>query len=186
MEKVYVFLADGFEEVEALSPVDLLRRAGVEVCMVSVTGNLTVKGSHGISVLADALFEETDFSDADYLMLPGGMPGTKNLGAHEGLCTLLKNAQAENKGIAAICAAPSVLGDLGLLEGKEAVCYPGFESRLRGAKVSGAYAVADGSLVTGKGMGAAVLFGLKLVEVLKGKDTADELKANIQYPGDCE
>ena len=134
MEKAYVFLADGFEEIEGLTVVDILRRAGADTQTVSVMGRKEITGSHRITLQADLVFEETSFEDGTLFVLPGGMPGTKHLGAHEGLTSLLKKAAAEGKRVAAICAAPSVLGDLGLLEGKHAVCYPGFEDRLKGAQ----------------------------------------------------
>ena len=130
MAKVYIFIADGFEEIEALTVVDLLRRAAIEISMISISGVIEVKGAHNISVLADALFEETDFNDADLLVLPGGMPGTTHLMEHEGLSNLLKEFHKKNKNLAAICAAPSVLGAKGILAGKRATCYPGFESKL--------------------------------------------------------
>ena len=127
MSKLYIFLADGFEEIEGLTVVDVLRRAGVEVTMVSVMGKKDIVGAHHITLEADALFEECDFSDGDMFVLPGGMPGTLHLGEHQYLAELLKKADQEKKGIAAICAAPSVLGDLGLLRSRKATCYPGFE-----------------------------------------------------------
>ena len=133
MKKVSIFLAEGFEEVEALTPADLLRRAGAEVTLVSIKAEKTVTGSHGISITADRLFEETDYEDADLLVLPGGMPGTLNLKACEPLLALLKEHNAKGKKLAAICAAPTVLGHAGLLNGKNATCYPGCEDGLTGA-----------------------------------------------------
>ena len=131
MAKVYEFLANGFEEVEALAPVDILRRGGVEVKMVSITGSNLVESSHGVVVKADLLFENiTDFSDADLLMLPGGMPGSKNLNEHEGVRKALKEQFEKGKRVAAICAAPLVLASVGLLKGKKATIYPGMESYL--------------------------------------------------------
>lgn len=181
MSKVYVFLADGLEEIEGLTVVDLLRRAEVEVCTVSVTGRKTVAGAHKIEIGADALFEETDFSDADMLVLPGGMPGTKNLGAHEGLGKLLRSENEKGTGIAAICAAPSVLGDMGLLDGKTAVCYPGFEERLTGASIGSATVATDGNITTSRGMGTAIDFGLELVKRLCGEERAENLAKSIIY-----
>lgn len=181
MSKVYVFLADGLEEIEGLTVVDLLRRAGVEVCMVSVTGKRMVTGAHKIEIGADGLFEEMNFADADILVLPGGMPGTKNLGAHEGLSRLLKEANEKKTGIAAICAAPSVLGDMGLLAGKLATCYPGFEERLVGASVSDAAVITDGNITTSRGMGTAIDFGLALVKRLCGEEKAENLAKSIIY-----
>ena len=134
MKTMYVFLADGFEEIEALAPIDVMRRAGLAVTTVSVTGNLTVQGAHGILVVADAAFDALDDADAALLFLPGGLPGATNLEAHAGLGTLLKaKANAEGVVLSAICAAPLVLGGLGLLQGKQATCYPGFENTMVGA-----------------------------------------------------
>jgi 4-methyl-5(b-hydroxyethyl)-thiazole monophosphate biosynthesis len=178
--KVFIFLADGFEEIEAIAPIDIFRRANVEVVTVSISGNKSVIGAHNVCVLADCLFSETDFSDNDLLFLPGGMPGTKNLDAHEGLNQLLK-LQAENgKNIAAICAAPSILGKMNLLKDKEAICYPGFEDQLYGAILSKEKIVKSGNISTAKGAGVAIQFALKLVEELKGKETADKIAAAIQ------
>ncbi len=178
---IYEFLAIGFEEVEAIAPVDLLRRAGKEVQTVSVTGGKTVNGAHGIPVVADLLFEEADFSDAELLMLPGGMPGTTNLGAHEGLCALLKEQSAKGGRIAAICAAPTVLGALGILEGKKATCYPGCESGMSGAFPQTDTVVTDGNITTSKGPGTAVAYGLELVRLLYDEKTANELADAFQY-----
>jgi 4-methyl-5(b-hydroxyethyl)-thiazole monophosphate biosynthesis len=181
VKKVYVFLAEGFEEVEALLPVDLLRRAGVEAEMVSVTGNRMVKSSHSVKIEADRLYEEIKVKEADMLVLPGGMPGTRNLAAHTGLCEALKSFHKEGKPVAAICAAPSVLGANGILEGKRATCYPGFEGELKGAKVVAEPSVTDGNVITGKGAGAATEFALALVEKLISKEKALEIKAQIQF-----
>ena len=181
MSKVYVFLAEGFEEIEGLTVVDLLRRAKIETEMVSIMEGKQIKGSHGIKVTADSMFEDVDFSDADLLVLPGGMPGTLNLGNHEGLCELLKKHYGENKMIAAICAAPSVFGQLGFLNGRIATCYPGFESKLEGAIVCATKVAVDENVVTAKGMGAAIDFSLKLIELLVSKETADEISQGIIY-----
>ena len=181
MSKVYVFLAEGFEEIEGLTVVDLLRRAKVETEMVSIMDTKMVKGSHGIEVNADSLFAEHDYEDAALLVLPGGMPGTLNLGNHEGLCELLKKQYAENKMIAAICAAPSVFGQLGFLNGRVATCYPGFESKLEGAIVCAAKVAVDGNVTTSKGMGTAIDFSLKLIEQLVDQQTALEIGQGIMY-----
>lgn len=181
MEKAYIFLADGFEEIEGLTVVDILRRAGIGIRMISIMGRKQVKGSHGITVEADALYEDTDLGDGTLYILPGGMPGTRYLGEHAALCRLLKEAAAAEKKIAAICAAPSVLGDLGLLEGKQAVCYPGFEDRLKGAKVLQEPVAVSGSVTTSRGMGTAIPFALALVAGLKGQEAADELGKSIIY-----
>jgi len=154
--KAMVFLADGFEEIEAIAPIDIMRRAGIEVTTISVSREKEVRGAHGVLVEADRLFEEVSFSDADLLFLPGGMPGTKNLNAHDGLKQLLLKHANEGKKLAAICAAPSILGELGLLKGKEAVCFPGFEETLKGAIVSDKKVVQSGNIITGKAAGAAI------------------------------
>lgn len=179
MKKVSLFLADGCEEIEALTVVDVLRRSEVLVETVSVTGKNWVTGAHQIEVKADAVFEEVDFSETEMLVLPGGMPGTLHLQAHEGLAGLLRTFEREHKYIAAICAAPSVLGDMGILKGKKACCYPGFEGRLTGAEVVTEPAVQDGCVITGRGMGTAIPFALKLTEVLCGKEKAEEVRKSI-------
>lgn len=181
MGRVYVFLADGFEEIEGLTVVDLLRRAGAEVVTVSINGTKQICGSHKIEIGADAIFEETDFSDAELLVLPGGMPGTKYLGAHEGLTGLLRQTNEAGGGIAAICAAPSVLGDLGILKGKKATSFPGFEERLAGAEVQTCSVVTDGNVTTSRGMGTAIDFGLELVRRLFGEEKAEDLAKAIIY-----
>ncbi len=181
MEKAYIFLADGFEEIEGLTVVDILRRAGVEIQMVSIMGRKELTGSHGIPVVVDAVFEEVDFSDGTLFVLPGGMPGTKRLAAHGGLAALLKEKNAEGKRLAAICAAPSVLGGLGLLEGRRAACYPGFEEALTGAEASFDPVVVCGNVTTSRGMGTAIPFALALTEQLAGKEKADALAKGIIY-----
>ena len=181
MSKVYVFLADGFEEIEGLTVVDMLRRAGIETEMVSIMEAKQVNGAHGIPVIADSLFEDHAYEHAKMLVLPGGMPGTLNLGNHEGLCTLLKKHYEEEKMIAAICAAPSVFGQLGFLEGRVATCYPGFEEKLKGAIVCQTKVAVDGNVVTSKGMGTAIDFSLKLIELLKDKETAEKIGTGIIY-----
>lgn len=185
MGRVYLFMADGFEEVEGLTVVDILRRAGIGISTVSVTGSRSICGAHDIHVEADILFEECDFSDAQMLVLPGGMPGTRNLGQHRGLSELLKEAAGEGRKIAAICAAPSVLGDLGLLEGKEAVCYPGFEDRLRGARVLTEDVAVDGNITTSRGLGTAIPFALKLAEQLVGSSEAAKIGHSIMFLKNC-
>lgn len=181
MANVYVFTADGFEEIEGLTVVDLLRRAGADLKMVSISDGLSVKGAHGIEIKADVFFEDVDYDSADLFVLPGGMPGTRYLGEHEGLCELLKKAAEEGKKVAAICAAPSVLGKLGILEGKQAVCYPGFEEMLTGAEVSEAEAVRDGNITTSRGLGTAIPFALELISQLYGEEKALEIKKSVIY-----
>ena len=176
---VFIFLADGFEEIEAIAPIDIFRRADIDVTIISVTNEKLVRGAHNISVLADKIFSEADFSVNDLLYLPGGMPGTKNLGEHEGLMNLILKQAGEHKKIAAICAAPSILGKLGLLKGKEAICYPGFEEQLTGAVLSKEKIVESGFISTAKGAGVAVQFAIKLVEILKGKAVAEKISLSV-------
>ena len=181
MSKVYVFLADGFEEIEGLTVVDLLRRAGEEVETVSIMGRKMIEGSHKIKVEADALFEETDFTEGKMLVLPGGMPGTRHLGAYKPLTDMLCDWDTKGKQLAAICAAPSVFGDLGILNGKEAVCYPGFEERLTGSTIGeGTVAVTD-HVITSRGMGTAIDFAAALIARLQDEKKAEEIKASIIY-----
>ncbi|MBP3395986.1 MAG: DJ-1/PfpI family protein [Clostridia bacterium] len=175
---VYMFLANGFEEIEALCPLDLLRRAGVEVTTVGIGGD-SIRGSHGITVQAD--IPDTLYSDSapDMLILPGGMPGSKNLDESRIVDAALRVGAKRGAYLAAICAAPMVLGRRGLLEGKEAICYPGFEGELKGATISEKRVVRDGNIITGAGMGVALEFGLALVSVLKGEDAARKLRAAV-------
>lgn len=175
---IYMFLADGFEEVEALAPLDLLRRAGLSVTTVGVGGK-TVTGAHGISVLADMADKDYADSAPEMIFLPGGMPGTLNLAASTVVQSAIATAVKQNTYIAAICAAPSILGDLGLLRGKEAICYPGFEDRLVGATLSNHRVVRDGKILTAAGMGVAVEFGLAIVEELLGRQKAEELRRAV-------
>ncbi len=181
MKKAYVFFAPGFEEVEALTPVDLLRRAGVEVKLISVSDSLQVTGSHGISVLTDLLFDEAGDIEADLLVLPGGQPGTTNLKSCGRLLELLRDFDERGKKLGAICAAPTVLGKAGLLKGKKAVCYPGCEGELEGAKVSKERVVTDGNITTSRGVGTAIPFALALIEELEGKEKAEQIRNSIVY-----
>ena len=173
--KVFAFLADGFEEIEAVTTIDILRRAEIETIIVSISESKEVTGAHGIPVVADSLFVETDFSSADLLFLPGGMPGTKHLGEHAELVQLLINHANNGKKIAAICAAPTVLAKVGILKGKEAVCYPGYECELTETTISTQNVVKSENIITGKGPGTTIQFALKLVEELKGKTIADSI-----------
>ena len=175
MAVVYAFLADGLEEVECLATADVLIRAGVKVKLVSITGKKEVKGAHGFGIHADALLHEVDPMKADLLFLPGGMPGTKNLMACKPLCDALVHADAAGKRLAAICAAPMVLGKLGLLKGRKATCYPSFEQYLEGAECVSEPVVRDGNIITGMGPGAAMEFALTIVDLLAGKEKVDEL-----------
>lgn len=182
MSKIcYVFLAEGFEEVEALTVVDLLRRDKIKVEMVSVAGTEMVTGSHGISVNADVKLKEVDLKQAGLLVLPGGMPGTKNLAACEPLADMLKEFHATNRRIAAICAAPSILGRLGLLEGRKVVCYPGYEEELLGAEVLKEEVVTDGNITTSRGLGTAIPFGIELIRLVDSETEAGAMKSKIVY-----
>lgn len=180
MVKICVFLADGFEEIEGLSVVDICRRAGIDVTTASINGTLQVQGAHAIPVGADALFEEVDFASMDGIVLPGGMPGTKYLQEHEGVNAQAKQFAADGRLTAAICAAPSVFGNAGILDGIPATCYPGFETP--GATWTGESVVVCGNIITGKGPGVAALFALALVTYLVGEEKAAELKASMQMP----
>lgn len=184
MSKVSIFVVEGMEEVECLAVADVLKRGGVEVETVSVSGRRMVESSHKVTVLADCVIEEADFSHSDLLFLPGGMPGTTNLGAHSEVCALLKEFAASGKRLAAICAAPSVLGDLGLLTGKTATCYPGFESHLTGATYTRQGVITDGNITTARGVGFAIDLGLELLRLLEGPEKSAAVKASIQHP-DC-
>lgn len=181
MSRVYVFLADGFEEIEGLTVVDILRRAGVDTTTVSIMKDRNIMGSHQIPVKADACFGKVDFSGGELLVLPGGMPGSRYLAEHEALGALLKSYVKDGKKAAAICAAPGVLGGLGILEGKKAACYPGVEEKLTGAQVLYEEVVRDGNVTTSRGMGTAIPFALDLVSQLVSPEKAEELKKNIIY-----
>lgn len=181
MKKIGVFMADGCEEIEALTVVDLARRAGIEVAMISTNGKKEVKGSHGIVFQSDIPAEFMDFDMLDGVVLPGGMPGTLNLGQNDFVQTAIASFATEGKLVAAICAAPSVLGMAGLLRDKKAVCYPGFEEQLFGAEVLKCSVVRDGNIITSRGMGTAIDFGLAIVEYLMGEEKAQELGKGIIY-----
>ena len=182
MKTMYVFLAVGFEEIEALAPVDVMRRAGLAVTMVSVSDELVVRGAHGIPVVADATFAALDFADAALLFLPGGLPGATNLEAHAELGQLLVAKAAEDEVVvSAICAAPLVLGGLGLLQGKQATCYPGFEDTMKGATYTAAKVTVDGNIFTACGPAAAWELGFTFVEHFCGTEKADELRRGMQF-----
>ncbi|WP_461809762.1 DJ-1 family glyoxalase III [Faecalimonas sp.] len=180
-KKVCVFLADGFEEVEGLTVVDILRRADIKVETVSVTGDREIHGAHEINVQADTLFEEANFENAEMLILPGGMPGTLHLQEHKGLEALLRKFYGNKKYVAAICAAPTIFGKLGFLEGRKATCYPEMEEGLSGANVIKDMVAVDGHVITSRGMGTAIPFALCLIELLIGKEKSEEIRASIIY-----
>ena len=176
MKKAYVFLATGFEEVEAIGTIDVLRRGGMHVVTVSMTGAATVKGGHDIPVVADGLFEDLSYADADILVLPGGGP---MLNDYEALKKEIVRHHDAGKPLAAICAAPLVFGGLGLLEGKRATCYPGFEEYLKGATVVNVPTVTDGSIITGRGPGLVFDFGLAILEHLEGLESAKQVAKDL-------
>jgi len=176
---IYLFLAQGFEEAEAITPLDLLRRAGAEIQTVGVGGKRIV-GSHGVEVTADLEEAQLNLRDMEMVILPGGMPGTRNLEDSPMVRASISYCAQNGKKIAAICAAPSILGHMDLLSGHRAVCYPGYEKDLNGAEVMMDPVCVSGNYITARGAGVAVLFGLKLVEVLFGKQKSDEIKEKVQ------
>lgn len=176
---LYMFFADGFEEVEAIAALDVIRRANIEIKSVGV-GSKEITGSHGITVICDSLINELTEADIDGVILPGGMPGTLNLQNSKSVNEAVDYCFENNKLIAAICAAPMILGQKGLLKGKNAVCFPGFENDLIGATVSDKYVCTDGNIITAKGMGSAINFGLAIVEYFKDFETAEKLRGTLQ------
>lgn len=176
---VYIFLADGFEIIEALSPVDMLRRAGIEVKTVGVTGQV-VQASCGVKVTADVMPEEVSIESAQAVVIPGGLPGVTNLEESEFVKDCVLKAADSGKFVCAICAGPSLIGKLGLLKGKNAISYPGFEQYLEGAEISSEYVVRDGNFITARGAGVSVDFGLEIVAALNGKEASDKVRKTIQ------
>lgn len=181
MNKTFIFLAEGYEEVEMLTVVDMLRRAGISINMVSITGCMDVTSSHNVTIEADMLFEDADFETADMLILPGGVPGTPNLLAFKPLTDKLVEFNNKGKYLAAVCAAPSILGELGILKGKKATCYPGYEEKLTGAEYVKQPVVTDGNVITSRGMGTCIEFSGAIITALAGSDKADEIKTKIIY-----
>ncbi len=181
MKKVMVFLAEGFEEIEAVTPIDLLRRAGVDCETVSIMGERNVKGARGVTYQADTLFDKEKCEKAEAIILPGGMPGTKNLMNHTQLAELLKEFDKKQKWIAAICAAPMILGHLGLLEGKKATIYPGMEEELKGAVPVTDEVCQQGHIITSRGAGTAIPFALCLIQNLIDEKTAKQIGDSIVY-----
>lgn len=176
---VYLFLADGFEIIEAMAPVDMLRRAKIEVKTVGVTGK-TVLASCGVEVNADITIEDFEYEDVDAVILPGGMPGTLNLEGSDAVQSVIDSAVKDEAFVCAICAAPSILGHKGLLKGKNAIAYPGFESALEGAVISEEYVVRDGKFITARGAGVATEFGLEIVKALAGEKVSEDVRKAIQ------
>lgn len=181
MKKAYVFMANGFEDIEAIGTIDILRRGGVDVKTVSITGSNTVESTHSISIEADMMIEDGDFSDADALVLPGGLPGATNLNDHEGVRNALMIQAEKGKIVAAICAAPLVLGGLGLVNGKRATCYPGFEKYLTGAEYTKEICTVDGNVTTGEGPGATFDFAYALLTQLEGAEIVAKLQQGMMY-----
>lgn len=181
MANTAIFLANGFEEIEALTVVDILRRAQIGITTVSITGSKNVEGSHGIKVEADEIFDNYDFGNTDMIILPGGMPGTKNLDACAPLKAKIEEYNNNDKMLAAICAAPTVYGKMGLLNGKRACCYPGCEGDLLGASVTTDPVTKDGNIITSRGMGTAIEFALAILENFKGKEAAQQMAKAIVY-----
>lgn len=180
-KKIGIFFGTGYEEIEALTVVDICRRAGLSIDMISISDEKKVIGSHGIGVEMDQLLKEVDFTKLDMIVLPGGMPGTKNLEACEKLMKQVDSFIEDGKYVAAICAAPSILGHKGVLQGKNACCYPGFEKDLEGATVLQDEVVVSDKLIMSRGMGCAIAFSLKIVEILVGEEKAGELAKGIIY-----
>ena len=177
--KALVHLASGFEEIEAISIVDVLRRANIDTKMVSINDELQVTGAHGIVVSADIVMSNADYNSADILILPGGMPGTKNLAECSELLNKLQAHYDNKKWLAAICAAPLVFGRMGLLEGKTATCYPSFEPELKGATLSDEKVVVCQNIITGKGPGVTIDFALEIVKLLENEDLAAQLAEGL-------
>ena len=178
---IYVFLATGFEDIEALAPVDIMRRAGLKVQTVSITGERVVESAHGVGIVSDLLLHDVDFSEAEMLVLPGGLPGSTNLDACQPLTQAIARHYEAGGAIAAICAAPLVFGHLGLLQGHRATCYPGIEPELKGAVCTSAIVERDENIITGKGPGAAFEFGYTIVEFFRGKGVSQVLREGMIY-----
>jgi 4-methyl-5(b-hydroxyethyl)-thiazole monophosphate biosynthesis len=179
MKKAAIFLATGFEELEAVGIIDILRRGGVDVTLITINDQAIVTGAHNIELLSDSFFTEEEFSDFDALILPGGQPGSNNLKAFKPLGKLLSKFYEQGKLLAAICAAPIVLGDLGLLAGRKATCYPGYEAQLTGATIVDAPFVVDNNIITGKGPGMVLPFALAILDYLEGKAAADDVESGL-------
>ena len=181
MSRIGIFMADGCEEIEGLTVVDVVRRAKQEIVMISISGKREVTGSHKVTFLADALASEVDYDALDGIVLPGGMPGTTNLGADGTVNRVIREFAAAGKLVCAICAAPSVLGDAGILTGKRATCHPGFEEKLTGATFLAEEVVTDGNIITSRGMGTAIPFALEIVRYVCDDATAEEIKKALVY-----
>lgn len=181
MSKLGIFMADGCEEIEGLTVVDIMRRAGIEIVMISISGKKEVTSSHKVTFLADATKDEVDFAKLDGIVLPGGMPGTLNLGADETVTRIVREFAAAGKLVAAICAAPSVLGQESVLKGRKATCHPGFEEKLIGAEWLEQPVVRDDNIITSRGMGTAIPFALEIVCYLLGQEAVQKVCAGLVY-----
>ncbi len=181
MSKIGIFMADGCEEIEGLTVVDIVRRAKLEIDTISITGKNEVTSSHNVTFITDTTAEEADYSQYDGIVLPGGMPGTVHLGEHETVKRVIKEFAACGKLVAAICAAPSVLGQAGILEGKNATCHPGFEDKLSGANVKFEPVVCDGNVITSRGMGTAIPFALEIVRYFLDDAAVEKVKTGLVY-----
>lgn len=181
MKPIYLFMDEGSEEVESLGVIDIVRRAEIPIQIVSVTGSKMVTGSHGIKIETDLLLEEADLDNAAMLVLPGGLPGTYNLNENVAVRAAVLRHYEEGKLLAAICAAPIIFGQMGLLQGRRATCYPGFDDQLEGATYTAALVERDGQIITGKGPAAVFEFGYTIVEAMGAKEKADALRAGMLY-----
>lgn len=178
---LYILLADGFEEIEMITPLDMIKRANIPVQTVGISGK-TVMGAHNIEITADILPDQVDTENIDGVILPGGMPGTLNLQKDEKVNELIELCEKKSKLIGAICAAPMILGEKGLLQGKKAVCFPGFEENLKGATVQKLPVATDGNIITSRGAGAALWFGSAIIDYLKGAGEGEKILAQMQTP----
>ena len=183
MAKLVLFMADGFEEIEGLTVVDVLRRGGVEVTTVSIMEHRVVESSHGVKIYADAMYADVDFSAYDGLVLPGGMPGTTNLMGHDGVNEQIRAYAAAGKLVAAICAAPTVLGQAGLLKNIPATCFPGCEDKLNAAQYTQTQVEHHGNIITGQAMGAAIPFALEILKTVAGQQSAEKVASSIVFKG---
>lgn len=183
MAKIAVMLADGFEEIEGLTVVDICRRCKIDTVMVSIMESKQIVSSHGIVITADEMYDDIDFSQIDMIVLPGGLKGTQNLEACDKLMQKVDEFYKSDKYIAAICAAPSILGHRGILNGRVACSYPTFESHLEGAVVTHEPVAKSDNVITGRGMGTSIEFALKIAEQFVGRKSADEVAMGIVYPG---
>ena len=177
---VYIILGKGFEEAEALVPCDLLRRAGVETTLAGI-GSRSITGGHGITVQADCVAEETELTAAEMIVLPGGLGGVESSRGSRPVMNAVRTMYEQGKKIAAICAAPTILAQLGVTEGKKVTCYPGMEAEMKSAELCGAAVAADGNVITGRAAGAAFDFALKLIKVLRGQEAADKVARSVVY-----